>query len=165
MPTLLLARHAQAQPFASRDHDRRLTDDGVAMARTLGGAVAATGVPDLAVLSSAARTRQTLDEAMDAGGWSCPAVPLDALYGGGPQDVLDALGEHAGDAGRVLVVGHEPWCSGLVDVLSGARVRMGTATVACIGIGPGWDAPDPGWCVLEWLASPRVLADLAAPRT
>ena len=160
MPTLLLARHAQAQPFAARDHDRGLTDGGIAMARAAGAAIGATGVPDRALVSSAARAQQTLDEAMRAGDWSCGTVTLDELYGAGPHDVVDALGRHAGSADLVLVVGHEPWCSGLVELLTGARVRMATATLAAMRVGPGWDALDPSWCVLEWFAPPAVVTGL-----
>lgn len=161
MPTLLLARHAEAQPFAARDHDRGLTDDGIAMARAVGVAIGATAAPGRALVSSAARARQTLDLAMRAGDWSCETVALDELYGGGPHDVLDALGRHAGPADLVLVVGHEPWCSGVVELLTGARVRMATATLAAMRVGPGWDALDPSWCVLEWFASPAVVTGLA----
>lgn len=161
MPTLLLARHAQAQSYAAGDHERALTDDGVATARVLGRALAATQAPGVALVSSATRARQTLDVASGAGGWSCPTVALDDLYGGGPQDAVEALGGHAGDADVALVVGHEPWCSGLVEVLTGARVRMSAATLVVMRVGPGWDGLDPSWCVLEWLAPPRVLTSLA----
>jgi phosphohistidine phosphatase len=163
MPTLLLARHAQAEPFAPHDHDRGLTDGGIAMARAAGAAISVTVVPDRALVSTAVRARQTLDVAMRAGHWSCETVELDELYGAGPYDVLDALSRHGGSADTVLVVGHEPWCSGLVELLTGARVRMATATLAAMRVGPGWDALDPSWCALEWFAPPAVLAGLATP--
>jgi phosphohistidine phosphatase len=162
MSTLLLARHAQARSYAARDHERSLTDAGVAMAERLGLAVAATQAPGVALVSSATRARQTLDVASAAGGWSCPTVALDDLYGGGPQDAVDALAGHAGRADVALVVGHEPWCSGLIEVLTGARVRMAAATLAVLRVGPAWDALDPSWCVLEWLAPPAVLTRLAS---
>jgi phosphohistidine phosphatase len=157
MAILQVLRHAQAQSFAARDHDRPLTTDGAANARAVGRVLAVTGVPDRVLVSTSRRTRQTLDEAMQAGGWSADVVPVDALYGGGPTEVLDVLAARAGDRPSVLVVGHEPWCSGVVGLLTGAQVSMSAAALATLQVGPGWDALDPGWCTLTsfipaWLA-------------
>lgn len=149
MPTLLMLRHAQAQSFAARDHDRALTDDGVRAAQAVGRMVAKTGVPDQILVSTARRARQTLDVAMRAGGWAAATAALDALYGGGPDDVFEALHRHGGQSRTVLVVGHEPWCSATIELLTGARLRMATATLATLQVGPAWDALDPTWCVLE----------------
>ena len=159
MPTLLLVRHAQAQLFAGRDEERALTSDGVRTARMVGRMLAVTGTPDRAVVSTAWRARQTLDEAMDAGGWKAPVMPSDALYGGGAPDVLEAIADEAAGCATLLVVGHEPWCSGLVGLLTGAQLRMTTGALATMEVGPGWDALDPQWCTLTafvpaWLARP-----------
>lgn len=152
MPTLLVLRHAQAQPFAARDHDRALTGDGVAAARAAGRVVALTDVPELVLVSTARRARETAELAMEAGDWRATTRPLDALYGADPTEVLTALAAHGADHGTVLVVGHEPWCSGLVGLLTGASAQMTTAALASMLVGPGWDALDPAWCTLQWLA-------------
>lgn len=162
MATLQVLRHAQAQSFAARDHDRALTDDGTASARAVGRMLAVTGVPDRVLVSTSRRTRQTLDEAMRAGGWRADVVPVDVLYGGGPTDVLEALAAEAGDHASVLLVGHEPWCSGLVGMLTGAQVRMSAASLATLQVGPGWDALDPGWCSLTSFI-PAWIADRLEP--
>lgn len=148
MPTLQVLRHAQAQAFAARDHERALTEDGSADARAVGRLIAVAGVPGRVLVSPARRTRQTLEEAMGAGSWDADVVATDALYGGDATEVLQALATGAGDHGSVLLVGHEPWCSGVVGMLTGAQVRMGTASLATMQVGPGWDALDPGWCAL-----------------
>lgn len=160
MPTLLVLRHARAQPFAARDHERELTADGIAAARAAGQLIARTGVPDLVLASTAHRVRQTLDVATQAGGWQADAESLDALYSGGPDDVLAALAQHGGSHATVLVVGHEPWCSGVVDLLTGARAQMTTAALACLQVGPAWDGLDPGWCTLQWMAPPWLATGL-----
>lgn len=157
MATLQVLRHAQAQSFAARDHDRVLTADGAASARAVGRVLAVAGVPDRVLVSTARRTRETLDEAMRAGDWQADVVPVDVLYGGDPTDVLQVLASEAGHGTSVLLVGHEPWCSGLVGMLTGAQVRMSAASLATLQVGPGWDALDPGWCSLTsfipaWLA-------------
>lgn len=162
MAVLQVLRHAQAQSFAARDHDRALTDAGAASARAAGRALAVTGVPDRVLVSTARRTRETLDEAMRAGRWQADVVAVDVLYGGGPTDALEVLAAEAGDHASVLLVGHEPWCSGLVGMLTGAQVRMSAASLATLQVGPGWDALDPEWCSLTSFI-PAWLADRLEP--
>lgn len=160
MPTLLMLRHARAQPFSARDHERVLAGDGVSGARAAGRLVALTGVPDIVLVSAAQRARQTLEVAMEAGGWTAQIVPLESLYTGGPSDVFEALAVHGGAHATVLVVGHEPWCSGVVGLLTGARAPMTTAALASLQVGPAWEALDPGWCTLQWLAPSWLTAQL-----
>lgn len=162
MPTLQVLRHAQAQPYAANDRERRLTADGVAAARVVGRAIAATGVPDRVLVSVAQRARETLDVAMAAGGWDAEAVVVEALYGGGPDTALEVLADaHDAAAAAVLIVGHEPMCSALVGTLTGAQLRMRTATLASMEVGPGWDALDPSWCSLTSFLPVRLVQRLA----
>lgn len=88
---------------------------------------------------------------------------LDSLYHAGTQDVIAAIGAHGDDSETLLVVGHEPWCSALIELLTGARVRMEAAALASLQAGPSWDALDPQWCSLQWFAPPRTLAQLHQP--
>jgi phosphohistidine phosphatase len=169
MPTLQVLRHAQARAFARRDHDRMLTADGAEAARAAGRVVVASGVPDLVLTSTARRAVETLRLAMDGGGWQSDVAELDALYGAAPDDVFTALAATAGARETVLIVGHEPWCSGLIGVLTGAQVRMATATLAVMEVGPGWRDIDPGWCSLttlvpSWVAGRVGDATSGAPR-
>jgi phosphohistidine phosphatase len=157
MPTLQVLRHAQARAFARRDHDRQLTPEGAAAARAAGTVVAASGVPDVVLTSTARRAVQTLELAMDGGGWESDVTALETLYGAAPDDVFRALASMADRPETVLIVGHEPWCSGLVGVLTGAQVRMATATLAVMEVGPGWDGIDPGWCSLTTLVPSWVV--------
>jgi phosphohistidine phosphatase len=111
-------------------------------------------------VSSARRAQDTFVEARDHGGWSAELHVLDSLYHGGPQDVIAEIGAYGADSTTLLIVGHEPWCSALIELLTGARVRMEAATLASLQVGPSWDALDPQWCVLQWFAPPRTLAEL-----
>lgn len=86
---------------------------------------------------------------------------VDALYRAGAPDVLDVLAAHDDDVASVLVVGHEPWCSGLVELLTGARLRMAPACLVRLEVGPSWDGLDPDWCRLEWVVPPSLAASLA----
>lgn len=163
MPTLLVLRHGAAQSVAGRDHERALTARGRSDAAVAGRALAAVDPPDRALVSSARRAHDTFAAASEHGGWQAPVEVLDELYGGGAHDVISAIAAHGGPSRTLLVVGHEPWCSSLVELLTGARVRMETGSLASVAAGPSWDALDPQWCSLQWFASPRVLAGVAAP--
>src|SRR5918996_4448539 len=161
MPTLLVLRHAAAESSAAQDHERALTADGRRDAAAVGRALAVTHTPDRALVSSARRAHETFVRARDEGRWSADVLLLDVLYHGAPQDVVVAIADHADGSPTLLLVGHEPWCSGLIELLTGARVRMEAAAVGSIHVGPSWSALDPQRCVLQWFAPPRTLADLS----
>jgi phosphohistidine phosphatase len=160
MPTLLVLRHAAAESSAARDHERALTADGRRDAADVGRALAATHTPDRALVSSARRAHETFVSARDGGGWSAQFHLLDALYHGAPEDVIAAVADHAEDSETLLLIGHEPWCSRLIEMLTGARVRMEAAAVGSMHVGPSWNTIDPQRCVLQWFASPRTLVGL-----
>jgi phosphohistidine phosphatase len=160
MHTLLVLRHAAAGQAAARDHDRTLTEQGRRDAATVGRALARTSTPDRALVSSARRAQDTFAEARDHGGWSADLHVLESLYHGGPHEVIEEIGTYGAGSATLLVVGHEPWCSALIELLTGARVRMAPAALASLQIGRSWDALDPQWCVLQWFATPRTLAEL-----
>jgi phosphohistidine phosphatase len=160
MHTLLVLRHAAAGQGAARDPDRVLTTQGRRDAATVGSALASTSTPDRALVSSARRAQDTFAEARDRGGWSAELHVLESLYHGGPHDVIAEIGAHGAGSTTLLLVGHEPWCSALIELLTGARVRMAAAALASLQVGPSWDALDPQWCVLQWFAPPRTLAEL-----
>jgi len=107
---LIVMRHAKAEPFASTDHVRPLTERGRASARDAGRHLRATGaVPDHAVVSSALRTRQTWDEVVDAAGLvDCPVSFEDTLFTGSADLVIEALQAVPAEAATVLFVGHNP---------------------------------------------------------
>lgn len=140
--TLVLLRHAKAEPFGSGgDHSRALDDRGRKQAEAIGPQIAAVvGTPTLVLCSSATRTQQTWTIAANAAGWDVDAARIvDDLYGAGPRDVLDLLAEHGSRLGEdavVLVIGHEPTMSGTARLLAGpdssdaviARIQVGVPT-------------------------------------
>ena len=106
---LILLRHGEAEPRAAsgRDLDRALTPAGRAAAAQAGRALAqAGGLPDVALISPAVRTRQTWAEARAA--WPQPPPEREAreLYDQTPAQLL-RLAEHAGEA-AVMLVAHNP---------------------------------------------------------
>ncbi|WP_298743587.1 histidine phosphatase family protein [uncultured Brevundimonas sp.] len=110
MQRLILMRHAEAERAAGsgRDRDRGLSARGRSDAVAMGRALAARGLrPDLALVSPAARTRQTWDLLHDAFG-DVQIRDDEALFNGG-ADTLRRLVEGAGDeAGCLMLVAHNP---------------------------------------------------------
>lgn len=110
MQRLILMRHAEAERTSASggDQDRLLSARGRADAVAMGRTLAARGVrPDLALVSPAARTRQTWDLVHDAMG--DVQVREDAPLYNGSADTLRRIIEAARDeAGCLLVVAHNP---------------------------------------------------------
>jgi phosphohistidine phosphatase len=111
-------RHAKAEPYASTDHARRLTERGCKDARAAGLHLLEHGlVPGHAVVSTAERTRLTWEEVADATG-STATPQLDAaVYTGGVEVVLEALQTVPDDVETLLFVGHNPTAAYLCHLL------------------------------------------------
>jgi phosphohistidine phosphatase len=135
--TILLMRHAKSDWDASygSDHDRPLASRGHRSATLIGRVLASWDeVPDLVITSSAIRARSTAEEAARAGGWQSRIVVEPDLYGSGPESVLAAAEEIAGDEERIMLVGHEPTWSMLAERITGGRLEMRTGAVAAIDL-------------------------------
>lgn len=147
MNRLILFRHGKAERSAAGgDVERRLNDrgrhDAALMARMLAGRGLA---PDLALVSAAARTRETWAAAQP----SFPEARVDfrrELYLAS-EGAIWALAEEEGrDAATVMVVGHNPGLQYLALILAregdesaalAARIeaRFATASVAVFSFG------------------------------
>lgn len=111
-------RHAKAEPFASTDHARALTDRGRREAEAAGAYLREQSVvPDHAVVSPAERTRATW-EAMEAVMESSAEVVYDdSVYAGSTDVVLEALRFVPDGAGILVFVGHQPTIGYLAHLL------------------------------------------------
>lgn len=149
--TLLLMRHAQAEPgFGVDDIDRSLTGKGRAQAKVVGQLLAQHGYRiDHVVCSTALRTRQTLDGVLSTWG---PDIPpeveySEAAYNAGTDTLLELVQYADADAETVMVVGHNPSISQLVaDFVAGSEPLTGfpPATVAAIQLEVEWLYAAPG---------------------
>jgi phosphohistidine phosphatase len=163
MKALILFRHAKTEATSAEgDHARELTASGRAAAMAMGVKLAAEGVrPDLALVSNAARTRQTWELASAA----FPRARLEIrqdLYDASAEEIAIAVDAVSAHADVVIVVGHNPGLqSYALDLLIGgsaprsvqARVAAGfpPATAAIFAI----DAA--GRASLDGLFDPRDL--------
>lgn len=106
---LILTRHAKSDwtdPMMD-DHDRPLNKRGRKSASAIGTWLAEQGYrPDLALVSTAARTRETWARIMPAFA-SPPAVAFDdMLYHAEPDALISAV--RGAEAPTVMIVGHNP---------------------------------------------------------
>ncbi|MDP9823090.1 SixA phosphatase family protein [Nocardioides massiliensis] len=107
--TLVVVRHATAEPYAASDHERALTARGHAQARALGAWLAAEGLaPDVAIVSTAVRTQQTWAGVVAGGGFTVEPIVDGAIYAGDTDSVLEAVHVADAEARTVLVLGHNP---------------------------------------------------------
>lgn len=110
MDRLILMRHGKAEPHAASggDFERALAPRGQNDAALMGRVLAEAGLsPDLALISSARRTRETWEAAAPAFPKARSETRRD-LYHAETQDVLAAIRDAAPDKGTVMVVGHNP---------------------------------------------------------
>jgi phosphohistidine phosphatase len=115
---LVVMRHAKAEPYASTDHARRLTDRGCSDARAAGRHLAETGlVPDHALVSDAQRTRMAWDEVAGELGCGDVAHHDRTVYGGGVDAILEALTVSPPGSRTVMLVGHNPTAAHLCHLL------------------------------------------------
>lgn len=111
MDRLILMRHGKAERHAQSggDFERALVDSGRADAAVMGRLLAGAGIaPDLMLVSSARRTRETAEQVTAAQTSKARVEHLRDLYHADPEDILQALDDHGDGAAAVMVVGHNP---------------------------------------------------------
>ncbi len=119
MFTLILLRHAKAVKPAGDDFSRDLTDAGGSDARRAGAALLDRALlPDLAMVSPSARTRQTFEAVQAASDRPIDVRFPDALYNATGEAIRDLLGTVDAGTKGVMVVGHNPGVAESVAALA-----------------------------------------------
>lgn len=166
MRRLTLMRHAKAEPSAETDLARPLADRGRRDARAAGALLASRGeAPELALVSTATRTRQTW-ELVCAALPAAPDVWFDkTLYGGGGPAVVELLAAVEPDVRSVIVIGHDPTMSvaaaafsdGYADAQAESALSAGlaTAAMACFDVPVPWEDVNAGRLRLTSVDVPR----------
>ncbi|MCX5202096.1 histidine phosphatase family protein [Streptomyces sp. NBC_00237] len=152
---IVLLRHAKADWPQVSDHDRPLADRGRRDAATAGRKLADTGLTfDLALCSTATRTRETWKLAVQEMGHRPKTVYEDRLYEASPGEIIALLNETPDDVANLLVIGHNPGMHAVADALAGtadpdalARMTKGgfpTATYAVLEFTGTWKSVEHG---------------------
>lgn len=133
MKTLLILRHAKSSwkhPDKS-DHDRSLNRRGKRDAPRMGRLIAERGLgADVILSSTAKRARVTAEAVAEEAGYGGGVRLERRLYLANPAEIIDVIRESAGDAARVMVVGHNPGLEELVARLGGSGEAIPTAALA-----------------------------------
>jgi phosphohistidine phosphatase len=129
MRTLLFLRHGKAaQEEAGSDRDRPLTRRGKRSAEVVGHLLRDDDlVPDRVISSSAERARDTARRVAAAAKFGGEIDELDELYLAEPEAYITAVRRLAGEAERVLLVGHNPGLEALALILTGEPLSLPTA--------------------------------------
>ena len=145
MAHITLFRHAKAETpnLETADFERVLASRGQHNALRMGRFIKDKGLlPDLVIVSTSARTRQTWELA--ASQWpDIPVMFIDSIYEASATTLMAAIDAHGGNCERVMVIGHNP---GLVVLLhnlvdtSPAGVNMSYFPTACVA-DIGFDVP------------------------
>ena len=117
------------------DHERVLTEGGRLEAARISQALTDLDwIPNLAIVSSSARTRETHSLLMEI-----PHEIRSEVYGASLETLLTIVDGIEVD-NTTLVLGHNPGCEMLVATLSGEYHRMPPATCALFSKdGPNWN--------------------------
>ena len=169
---LMLLRHAKAEKAepGQRDHERGLTARGRADAQTIGAYMARHKlVPDLAVVSSARRTRETWDRLQPALAAKVAVSFEERLYNTGTEGILTLAKEAKSSVRALLLIGHNPGfhdaarlliASGDVEARERLNENLPTAGLVVIDFaGKDWRKLHSHGGRLEHFVTPRSLAE------
>ena len=173
MRELLILRHAKSSwdDPARADHERDLAPRGRKAARRLGRLLRDQGlVPDLALCSTALRTRRTLELLSQELPRPLPASFLRTLYLAPPSRLLAIIARQGEEPARLMVIGHNPGLHGLALQLAAEgdpqdlrRLREKLPTAALVQLAlpcDTWRDIAAGAGRLQGFWRPRELADL-----
>lgn len=124
MRRLILLRHAKSdRPAGIADHERPLNDRGRRAAPAVGVHLAEAGLlPDLGLISTAQRTRETWEAMADNLGNPETRWQRE-IYEASAHLVLTVIRDAPDSAGTVIVVGHNPGLGDLASELVGEGPR------------------------------------------
>ncbi|KNB52519.1 SixA phosphatase family protein [Streptomyces caatingaensis] len=164
---IVLFRHAKADWPDVDDHERPLAERGRKDAPVAGRWLAGSGVtPELALCSTAARTRETWKLAAHELPQRPRTVYEDRLYEASLGELIALLNEVSDEVSDLVVIGHNPGMHALADALSGEadgdllarlnRTGFPTAALAVISFGGSWKGLEHGVGRLAAFWTPRA---------
>ena len=168
---LMLLRHAKAEKAEPnmRDHERPLNQRGCRDAARLGVYLARHAlIPDLTLVSTAQRTRETWQYVAESFSAAPSVIFDDRLYNGTADGILAVIKEAGQDVATLLVIGHNPGqhetalrliASGDVETRERLNEGMPTSGLAVIDFAAdSWNRLHPHSGRLDRFITPRSLA-------
>ncbi|MFE7431189.1 SixA phosphatase family protein [Streptomyces sp. NPDC014735] len=152
---IVLLRHAKAEWSQDSDHERPLAERGRRDAPVAGRKLVDSGINlDLALCSTAARTRETWKLAVHEMPRRPRTVYEERLYEASPGELIALINETPDDVRDLLLIGHNPGMHAVADALSAsaegdalARMHRGgfpTAAFAVVAFSGSWKGVEHG---------------------
>jgi phosphohistidine phosphatase len=152
---IVLFRHAKADWPQVSDHERPLAERGRKDAPIAGRKLADSGIAlDLALCSTAVRTRETWKLAVSELPERPRTVYEERIYEASPGELIAVLNETPDDVRSAVLIGHNPGVQGLAEVLTGgaepaaaerlSRSGFPTAAFAVLSFTGPWKSLEPG---------------------
>lgn len=120
MKELFVLRHAKSEHgnHALRDHDRPLSERGRKNARRMGRHLAEnTNIPEMILCSTATRTTQTCALLAESAQMHPRIEFIEQLYLASDSCMIRTASQHAMNAERVMLIGHNPGCEDVLHAL------------------------------------------------
>jgi len=161
MPTLYLLRHAKSSwaDESMRDFDRPLASRGREACAIIGEYIKENRIDfDLVLVSSALRTRQTIELVKQHAEFRGEVRYDDRIYEASVSQLLELVGETSDDRESVLLVGHNPGIEELLALFTGEREQVTTANFAKINFtATSWSANLANSGTLEFIVRPKEI--------
>jgi len=155
MKTILLLRHAKSswKEEGLRDHTRPLNKRGLRDAPRMGALIEEQQLrPEMILSSSAVRAIRTAEAVAEVCGAEMPLVKHEELYLATSAAYIETTRYLAESFHRILLVGHNPGISDLLNQLTGCDALMPTAALAQI------ELPIEKWNALSLQTAGRLVA-------
>ena len=163
MKTLLLLRHAKSswQSEGQRDFERPLNERGLKAAPLVGGYLRKERVGvDLVLASPAERARHTATLFVEAAQLAARVRYDERIYEASVERLLEIVSQVGDEANAVLLVGHNPGMTNLLELLTGVAEHMPTAALAKVTLDiEKWSKACAGCGQLDWLVKPKELLE------
>jgi len=158
MKTLLLVRHAKAEPAAlgQSDHDRSLDNRGLSAARDLAQYLLNEGLKvDCVLVSSAKRTAMTANVLSESVAVDPANVRvLDSLYLASAQHLMNLIHKTRNDIHTLMVVSHNPGLEDLANAFYPAVKELRTAQMVQLTFNTDqWALVKPGLVIKSQLVN------------
>jgi len=147
---IFIYRHAKSDWSAvyGSDHDRPLAQRGIKSAKIMGRMLGSSGqVPEIVITSTALRAKQTLEFSRLEGDWNSKIIENEKLYFESAEEIFQIIQSLSDKYSSVMLVGHEPKCSGEVTFKTATMARIDSNTV-------DWKSLHAGIGKLIWLRNP-----------
>ncbi len=140
MKTLFLVRHAKSSwdDFSVSDHDRKLLPVGVQRTKKVAAWLQSSGnIPESIISSSAVRAFETAKILAQGMGFPVEDIQKEpALYGADEEDILAYLFGLPQSLNSVMLVGHNPAFTDLVNLFSEPGKQIDNLPTSAVAIIP-----------------------------